>query len=358
MHMSRKTFFRISCSALAILFTLSGLAVGAEKKKTKNSTVAATESKSSTKSSTDAAKKSNPSDVMAKVNGVAITRGEVDRAVNIMLAQSKIPQPVSSEIMEKAEGAALNQLVSSEILYQAGSKMEIKDLDKQVDEQIEKNKARFPSPEIYQKAVKAAGLTDSEMKTLMRKEIVINYLLEKEVVDKVKVGDDEVKKFYEDNKDKFKTDEKVRASHILIGVDEKASAADKKKAKEKAEAIRKRLLAGEDFATVAKKESTDPGSAAQGGDLGYFSKQQMVPEFADAAFALKPGEISDVVETKFGYHIIKVQDKKPAGIATFDEAKNWIEERLKSQKIQKGVNEYLEKLRKDAKIEMSKSSNS
>jgi peptidyl-prolyl cis-trans isomerase C len=350
MHMSRKTFFRISCSALAILFTLSGLAVGAEKKKTKNSTVVAPESKSSTKSSTNITK-SKPSDVMAKVNGVAITRGEVDRAVNIMLAQSKIPQPAPADIMEKAEDAALKQLVSSEVLYQAGSKMEIKDLDKQVDEQLAKNKARFPSPEVYQKAVKDAGLTESEMKTLMRKEIVINNLLEKEIADKVKVGDDEVKKFYEDNKDKFKTEERVRASHILIGVDEKASAADKKKAKEKAESIRKRLLAGEDFATVAKKESTCP-SAAQGGDLGFFTKEQMVPEFANAAFALKPGEISDVVETKFGYHIIKVQEKKPAGIASFDEAKNWIEERLKSQKIQTGVNEYLEKLRKEAKIEM------
>jgi peptidyl-prolyl cis-trans isomerase C len=354
MHMSRKTFFRISCSALALLFTLSGLAVGAEKKKTKTSIQAASVSKSSTKSSTDVAKESKPSDVMAKVNGVTITRGEVDRAVKVMLAQSKIPQPVPADIMKKAEGAALNQLVSSEVLYQAGSKLEIKDLDKQVDEQIAKGKARFPSPAEYDKAVKEAGFTDSELKTLMRKEIVINNLLEKNVADKVKVGDDEVKKFYEDNKDKFKTEESVRASHILIGVDEKASDEDKKKAKEKAEAIRKQLLAGADFATLAKKDSTCP-SAKQGCDLGFFTKEQMVPEFANAAFALKPGEISDVVKTKFGYHIIKLQEKKPAGIVPFDEAKGKISEYLKSQKIQKGVNEYLEKLRKDAKIEMSKS---
>ncbi len=351
MHMSRKTVFRISCTALALLFTLSGLAVGAEKKKTKTANEKGAASSASTKSSTAVATEGKQSDVMAKVNGVAITRGEVDRAVNIMLAQSKIPKPAPADIMKKAGDAALNQLVSSEVLYQAGSKLEIKDLDKQVDDQLAKNKARFPSPADYEKAVKEVGFTESDLKTLMRKEIVINNLLEKEVADKVKVGDEEAKKFYADNKDKFKTEETVRASHILVGVDAKASAEDKKKAKEKAEAIRKRLLAGEDFAAVAKKESTCP-SAAQGGDLGFFTKEQMVPEFANVAFALKPGVISDVVETKYGYHIIKVQEKKPAGTVSFDEAKAKIQDYLKSQKIQKGVNEYLEKLRKGAKIEM------
>jgi peptidyl-prolyl cis-trans isomerase C len=351
MHMSRKTFFRISCSALALLFSLSGLAVGAEKKKEKSSTQVSAESKPAAKSTKDVAGESNPSEVMAKVNGVAITRGEVDRAVNIMLAQSRIPKPTPKDIMKKAEDAALNQLISSEVLYQAGSKMKIKDLDKQIDEQLAKGKARFPSEAEYDKAIKEAGLTADEMKTLTRKEIVINNLLEKEVADKVKVSDDEVKKFYEDNKDKFTTEERVRASHILIGVDEKASAAEKKKAKEKAEAIHKELLAGADFATLAKKDSTCP-SASQGGDLGFFTKEQMVPEFANAAFALKPGEISDVVETKFGYHIIKLQEKKPAGTVSLDEAKSKIEQYLKSQKIQQGVNEYLGKLRKEAKIEI------
>lgn len=351
MHLSRKTIFRFSCAALALLFSLSGLAVAAEKKKTKTSKETAPTTSSPAKSTTATAKEGKPSDVMAKVNGVAITRGEMDRAINIMLAQSKIPKPVPADIMKKAEEVALNQLVSSEVLYQAGSKLQIKDLDKQVDDQLAMNKTKFKSPDDYEKAVKEAGFTDADLKTLMRKEIVINNLLKTEVADKVTVSDAEAKKFYDDNKDKFKNEEMVRASHILIGVDPKATPEEKQKAKEKAEAIRKRLLAGEDFATAAKKDSTCP-SAAQGGDLGFFTKEQMVPEFANAAFALKPGAISDVVETKYGYHIIKVQEKKPAGTVSFDEAKSKIQEYLKSQKIQKGVNDYLEKLRKEAKIEM------
>jgi peptidyl-prolyl cis-trans isomerase C len=257
-------------------------------------------------------------------------------------------------MLKNAKTAILNKLIDAELLYQAGQKLGVKDLDKQTDELFAQKKKQFGSPAEYEKALKETNLTEKDLKLLIRKDIVINNLLGKEVADKVKVSDDEAKKFYDDNKDKFKTEESVRASHILIGVGEKASAEDKKKAKEKAEAIRKRLLAGEDFAAVAKKESTCP-SAPQGGDLGFFSKGQMVPEFEKAAFALKPGEISDVVETKFGYHIIKVQEKKPAGTVSFDEAKKNIEQYLKGQKVQKGVNEYLEKLRKDAKIEITKS---
>lgn len=341
MNMYLKTLFRMSCTALVLLLALGGLALGAEKK---------------TKAAKGTATAPKPADVAARVNGVAISGKEVDRIIKEMAAQykSKTNNAVTDEMMKNAKTAILNKLIDAELLYQAGLKLDNKDLDKQVDVQFEQKKKQFASPADYEKAMKETNLTEKDLKLLVRKDIVINNLLGKEVAEKVTVTDEEIKKFYDDNKDKFKNEETVRASHILIGVDEKASAEDKKKAKEKAELIRKRLVAGEDFAAVAKKESTCP-SAPQGGDLGSFSRGQMVPEFDKVAFALKPGEISDVVETKFGYHIIKVQEKKPAGTVSFDEAKKNIADYLKGQKIQKGVNEYLEKLRKDAKIEITKS---
>jgi peptidyl-prolyl cis-trans isomerase C len=339
MNMLPKTMLPLSCTLTALLLALSGPAVATEKTATKTVKEAAAP---------------KPSEVVAKVNGAPISREEVDRAVKILLSQSKVPKPVPTDILKKAETAAVNQLVSSEILYQAGLKMENKDLDKEVQEQIAQRKAQFHTPAEYEKALRETGLTEKDLNVLMRKEIVINNLLEKEVVSKVTVTDAEAKKFYDENKDKFKREESARASHILIGVDEKASAEDRKKAKEKAESIRKRIAAGEDFATLAKSESTCP-SASRGGDLGFFAKGQMVPEFEKAAFALKPGEVSNVVETKFGYHIIKLQEKKPAGSVTFDEAKKNIEEYLKAQKIREGVNSYLAQLRKQAKIEILKS---
>lgn len=329
------------CTSLVLLLALGGLALGAEKK---------------TKAAKGTAPAPKAADIAAKVNGVAISEKEVDRIIKEMAAQykSKSNNAITDEMMKNAKTAILNKLIDAELLYQAGQKLDIKDLDKQVDVQFEQKKKQFASTADYEKALKETNLTEKDLKLLVRKDIVINNLLSKEVADKVTVTDEEVKKFYDDNKEKFKKEESVRASHILIGADEKASAEDKKKAKEKAESIRKRLVAGEDFAAVAKKESTCP-SAPQGGDLGSFSRGQMVPEFEKVAFALKPGEISEVVETKFGYHIIKVQEKKPAGTVTFDEAKKNVADYLKGQKIQKGVNEYLEKLRKDAKIDITKS---
>lgn len=327
---------------MALLLALTGLASAAEKKAVKSvkAPAAATTAK----------------DIVAKVNGVAITQTEIDRAVKILLSQYKMQQPIDAEIMKKAEAAAMDRLINTELLYQAGSKVEIKDLDKQVETQIAQKKAQAPSTTEYEKFLKEMNLTEADLKLFSRKEIVLDNLLQKEVVSKVTVTDAEVKKFYDDNKDKapLKTEDSIRASHILIGADEKASADDKKKAKEKAEAIHKKILAGEDFAAAAKNDSTCP-SAAQGGDLGYFTKGQMVPEFEAAANALKPGEVSGVVETKFGYHIIKVQEKKSAGTVSLDEAKKNIEGYLKSEKIQKGVSEYLKKLRNEGKVEILKS---
>ena len=335
MNRSQRTLFRISFAALVLLIVLGGLALAADKK-------------------AQAAKETKTADIAATVNGVAIPEKDVDRIIKDMAAQykAKTNNPITDDMMKNAKTAILNKLIDAELLYQAGLKLGVADLDKKVDDQFNQKKKQFATPAAYEKALKETNLTEKDLKLLVRKDIVINNLLGKEIADKVTVSEDEQKKFYDENKDKFKTEESVRASHILIGVSDKATAEDKKKAREKAEAIRKRLLAGEDFAAVAKKESTCP-SAPQGGDLGFFSKGQMVPEFEKAAFALKPGDISDVVETKFGYHIIKVAEKKPAGTVSYDEAKKNIEQYLKGQKVQQGVNDYLAKLHKEAKIEIT-----
>jgi len=338
MGIPRNPFVRVFIVSLSFLIILSGTAFGKEKKKAVNVTK-------------PAAPAAAPTDVVATVNGTAITRAEMDRAMNFMLVQNGTGTTLSAEEKKKAEAAVLDQLISAELLFQAGKKLEIKDIDKLVETQMTQNKAKFPSPDAYDKALKASGLSEKDLKDFARREIYINNLIEKEIASRASVSDGETRKFYDENKDKFKHDESVKASHILVGVDPKATADDKKKAREKAEAILKRVKGGEDFAEVAKKESTCP-SAANGGDLGYFSKGQMVPAFESAAFSLKPGEMSQVVETQFGYHIIKVTDKKPAGSDSFEDVKQKITNYLKLQKIQKGINDYVDKLRKEGKIEI------
>src|SRR5439155_13182507 len=156
---------------------------------------------------------------------------------------------------------------------------------------------------------------------------------------------------YEKNPDRFKQDESVRASHILIRVDEKADAATRKKARAEIDAVLKQAKAGADFAKLAQQHSQD-GSAAQGGDLNYFSKGQMVPEFDKVAFALKPGQLSGVVTTQFGYHVIKVTDHKPGRVVPFEESSQQIKQFLTEQKKQQHSDAFIEGLKKKSKIEV------
>jgi peptidyl-prolyl cis-trans isomerase C len=295
--------------------------------------------------------KTSPSDPMARVNGTVITRLELDRAMKVMLSQNQVQQPLPPELLEQAQDAALDQLASAELLYQEATKLEVKDLEKQVAEKVAQNRAKFSSDADFEKALKGVDMTLKDMQDFTRKDLIISNFIEKRYAEKITVSDAEAQKFYDDNLEKyFKKPESAQASHILIGIDEKASPEERKKAKEKAEALLKRIKAGEDFAALAKSDSTCP-SAPQGGDLGSFNRGQMVPPFENAAFALKKGEVSGVVETQFGYHIIKLTGKQEASAEKFADVKAKITGFLKREKTQTEVVELVAKLKKKATIE-------
>ncbi|MBU5638928.1 peptidylprolyl isomerase [Geomonas sp. Red69] len=295
-----------------------------------------------------AEKKGEP---VVKVNGVAITKPEVDRALKVLLAQSGVTQQLPPEQMKKALDQVLIQLTSAELLYQEASQSAPKDLDKLVEEKYAQNRAKYPSDAEYDKALQSMNMTTQEVKDAMRHEIVVTGYIEKEVAPKVAVTDAEVKKFYDDNQDKyFKKGERIKASHILVGVDQKAAPQLKRQAKEKAETLLKRVKGGEDFAEVAKKESTCP-SAARGGDLGVIGKGQVSTLFDKAAFAMKKGEMSGVVESEMGYHIIKVNDRIAPGTEKFEEVKEKIAQYLKQDHLRRAVAECVDRMRSKSKIE-------
>lgn len=328
---------------LAVLATLAGQAVAADAEK----------SAPSAGQPASSARKS-PTDTVARVGTAAITRRELDLAVKNMIAQAQsqgqLPAEVTEDIRKQAAGRALDQLIDFELIYQEARKLKVDDLEKQVDFKLAQSKAKFSTPAEFDSYLKGEGLTEKDLVDQIRRYTIgVNYI-EKTFADKVVISDDEVKKFYEDNKARFAQEPEVRASHILIGVDAAAGADAKNKAKEKAEALLKDIKGGKDFAEVAKASSTCP-SSAQGGDLGFFKKGQMVPSFEQAAFALKPGEVSDVVETQFGYHIIKVTEKKDGKATPLDEVKEKIREYLKNQKVNKSIVEFVTALRKTATIE-------
>jgi peptidyl-prolyl cis-trans isomerase C len=344
-------FKNLGTPAIAALLMVALPACPAFAEKSAVKTPAKAQSKQQPKEQPKEAPKSGLKDAVARVNGTTITKLELDRAVKVMLSQNQVEQPLAPEMMKQAEAAALEQLISAELLYQEALKLEMKDLDKQVAEKVALNRAKFSSDAELEKALKGVDMTLKDMQDFTRKDIVISNYIDKQFMAKAVTSEADARKFYDENLEKyFKKPDSARASHILIGADEKSSAEERKKAKEKAEAILKRVKAGEDFAAIAKSDSTCP-SSAQGGDLGTFGRGQMVPAFEEAAFALKPGEVSGVVETQFGYHIIKLTEKQLATTEKFEDAKAKIMDFLKQDKVQKDVSDQVEALRKKAKIE-------
>ncbi|MGA7875490.1 MAG: peptidylprolyl isomerase [Desulfoferrobacter sp.] len=298
-----------------------------------------------------AKEKESKKDVVAVVNGTDISQTDFDREVGryeqqmAMMGQTPNPQQLS-EIKDKV----LNGLIDRELLYQESQKVGLKASKSEVDERISALKQRFPSEEEFKKTIEKLGLNEAGLRSQFEKELAIKALLDKKFAGKVTVTDQEMKKFYDENPDYFKTPERVRASHILVKVEPNASEADKAKARQKIEDIQKKVKKGEDFAALAKQYSDCP-SSAKGGDLDYFQRGQMVGPFQDAAFAMKVGDVSDIVETQFGYHLIKVTDKKPAGTVSFEEAKDKIKSYLEQQKMGEEVNQYSAQLKKTAKIQ-------
>ena len=293
----------------------------------------------------------SPTAIVARVNGTAIRMIDLRRAQKIIQSSTQPGVQYPPEVQKEFDQQALSQVVSAELLYQAGLKVAEKDLDKQVEERFNQTKGRFPSHEEFAKALKEMEMDEEGLRDFTRRDLVIAHFVRQTIVPKVTVSEEESRKFYDQNQNEFVSGESLRASHILVGVDAKATAEEKRKAREKAEKLRKELAAGADFATLARENSTCP-SSKQGGDLGYFGKGQMVPPFEQAAFSLKPGGLSDVVETQFGYHIIKLVEKKGPETVAFKDARPRIEEYLKNQKAQAMLTVSLAELRKGATIEL------
>jgi parvulin-like peptidyl-prolyl isomerase len=176
--------------------------------------------------------------------------------------------------------------------------------------------------------------------------------LAKVVMQAAKVSEPDLKEFYSQNKKQLGVPEQVRARHILFKVDPDASEEEKKKARERAEEVLKRAKAGEDFEKLAQTFSDDQSSKAKGGDLGYFTPGRMVPDFEDVAFYTDPGEISDIVETKYGYHIIKVDDHIYAREGSFEEMKDYIREKLHQQLVMFKVQKFIQRASEDAGMEI------
>lgn len=295
---------------------------------------------------------SQQTDIAVTVNGSAITEADIDakiepqiKKMSSMMAPNYLEQYRKRMRKQALEGMIIEKLMDEKI-KQAG----ITVTDKDADDKLKEIAARQGTTvEKIKSMMKAQGQDFDKIKEQIKKGLQYERFMDTQWNGKIDVNEAEAKQYYEQNKKQFETPEQVKASHILIKVAPGASDEDKAKAKAKAEQLLKKAKAGDDFAKLAKENSEGP-SSTKGGDLGFFKKGQMVKPFDDAAFALQPGQLSDIVQTQFGYHIIKVTGRKEAGTTSFEDAKEKIMQMLKQKKQGEFYKKYITALEAAADI--------
>jgi peptidyl-prolyl cis-trans isomerase C len=245
----------------------------------------------------------------------------------------------------------LDSLIDRELLLQQAKSLKMAVPPQQVDTQMQQLIQRFPSQEAFEQALTAQNFTLDAVKKDVESQLLRQQLVKKEVLEKVNVSARDVQTFYDQHKDKYVEEEQVHARHILIRVPQEVSAENETKLKGKAEDALKRAQQGEDFAALAK-EVSDDGSKENGGDLGFFPRGRMVAGFEEAAFNLQPGQMSGIVRTQFGYHVIKVEERKASRALTFDEAKAQVKEDLTREQTYERYQQYVAGLRSKAKVEV------
>jgi len=276
---------------------------------------------------------------IAEVNESGITSDQLQNA--FLNAISRYDDAVLSSLDQSAivsfKKNILDQLIGYELLYQQGQKEKVKISNDEINLEIDKIKDNFSSPEEFDEALKANNITLARLKEDIQRQLTINSII-KEARNQVSISDEELLEYYNENKKSFLEPEQVHARHILVETEEEANN------------LLLQLKEGlTDFAELAKEKSIGP-SAPSGGDLGFFTRGQMVKEFEDVAFSLEPGEISGVVQTQFGYHIIKCEEKKEEHSPTFEEAKERISNTMKYQRENEAISALISKLREEAVI--------
>jgi peptidyl-prolyl cis-trans isomerase C len=299
--------------------------------------------------------------VAVTVDGINITEGDAQSLIkpqlDMIAAQStQLPPGMIDQYKKQLREQALEQLIRSALLDQKIKDANIVVTEGEVIDKIREIASDSPtllSLEEVKKQLEQYGQDFEKIKQDVRVGLLRNRFMEMQWQGKTDVTEDEARKYYEQNPKRFEMPEQIRASHILVKFDGADSGADpneaKANARAKTEGLLKQIKEGADFAELAKAQSACP-SAPGGGDLGFFPRGKTTPPFEKVAFALEVGQVSDTVETEYGYHIIKVTEHKDAGVVSFEQAKEDIVEQLAQEKQAKFAEEYINSLKAHANI--------
>lgn len=290
--------------------------------------------------------------VMVDVDGVKLMKSEMDAQVEQLraMAGSSVPPDILEQRLKRERRNMAEGFVIKTLLTREADKQKLPVSEKEIDDAIELVKSRLPAGATLEQAMQARKMTMDDLRKNLALELKLKKMVEAQVSTNQAPGEAEARKFYLEEKERFQMPESSHARHILIKVESGDGVKEKAVKKAKAEELRAKLLAGADFAALAKENSDCPSGVKSGGDLGTFARGQMVPPFENAAFTQPTNQIGPIVETTFGYHIIQVLDRAPEKTLTFEETKADIIRGLKMKGEQEAVQEYLKGLKDKAKI--------
>ncbi|MBV9470210.1 MAG: peptidylprolyl isomerase, partial [Abitibacteriaceae bacterium] len=296
--------------------------------------------------------------VAAEVNNDKIMVADVERLLNALKKQEPTlagDSPADKAALQTWRGRILENLIADRLLYQEAQQRNIKPAPQDVDKLVQQVKGGFKNDQDFTQALAKEGLTPAYVRQSLTEELMRRELANQLTAD-ITISEADIAKFYRDNPKEFTVPEYTKVSHILIAVQPNTSAADKKKAHDRAAGLLKQALGGADFAKLARENSEDPGSKDKGGELGPLEKDQFVKPFEDAAFATTPGKVYDkLAETQFGYHIIKTDKVAERIVPLSDlrdnkEAYANLKTALFKMKVQDVLDKHIEGLRAQAKI--------
>lgn len=290
--------------------------------------------------------------VVAVVNGQNITTATLNSEIKGIMARLEAQGRKLGEAEQASlKEATLEKLVKLELLRQESKKAGITVGSADIDRELDGVRKGFADDKAMAKALAEAGVSEAELRKQIGNNLVIQKFINAKFKSNVQVTEQEVKAFYNGNQDKFSQPELVHARHILIASKATEPKEERERKRAKLGQLKKQIKGGADFAELAKQSSDCP-SKERGGDLGFFPRGQMVKPFEQAAFKLNPGEVSEVVETEFGYHLIKIEEKKPAKTVSLDEAKANITVYLTQEKVNSGIESFLAEAKNKAVIKI------
>lgn len=289
----------------------------------------------------------------AIVNGTAIIEDVLLAEINKKLPLISIHSRVSERRFQEIRSQVLNELIEEELLYQEAKKRKLKVNSEKLNQRIKLMKSRYSSERIFLEELAKINISYDEWVDKLERRLLIRQLQQQEIVDKIKVTNQDAHKYYKEKLEKFVVPERLKLLHILVSVDPGAMKVGWEAGLEKTQKIYKRIIDGEDFSLLAQKLSDDTTSRKQGGDIGWLHVGQLLPELDEAARQMKVGEVSQPVRTIYGYHLLKLEGSKPSRQLSFEEIDvKTLKTKLQKKLIEERREDFIKKLRAQANIQI------